>query len=190
MANRRRREFCDKYEGYGDVCRCKLRSLVVFHICSFASCQFVCCLCCAYNQRRGVGGNCQRAVLSTGWVGQSVAFLAKTLCLLSITLFAKMGINGYAQTDNKELRGILRYVKQSTPLTPSYCAKLFLMNVVHPLTLARKIRTQVCLVAIDELTVIFSNFRRRSGIYRAKPSSVSRWKSLSTSNSGYGKSQA
>ena len=37
IANRRRREFCDKYEGYGDVCRCKLHSLVVFPICSFAS---------------------------------------------------------------------------------------------------------------------------------------------------------
>lgn len=30
IANRRRREFCDKYEGYGDVCRCKLPSLIVF----------------------------------------------------------------------------------------------------------------------------------------------------------------
>lgn len=26
-ANRRRREFCDKYEGYEDVCKCKLYSL-------------------------------------------------------------------------------------------------------------------------------------------------------------------
>ena len=43
IANRRRREFCDMYEGYGDVCRCKLRSFVVFPICSFVSCQFFCC---------------------------------------------------------------------------------------------------------------------------------------------------
>ncbi len=32
IANRRRREFCDIYEGYGDVCRCKL---FCFLSCSF-----------------------------------------------------------------------------------------------------------------------------------------------------------
>lgn len=32
IVNRRRREFCDKYEGYGDVCRCKF---VCFRSCSF-----------------------------------------------------------------------------------------------------------------------------------------------------------
>ena len=32
IVNRRRREFCDKYEGYGEVCRCKF---ACFRSCSF-----------------------------------------------------------------------------------------------------------------------------------------------------------